>query len=62
MDDALSPGDDTQELRAYADLGLHITKQDMRRLLPVPSDRDYYDLSVEERKKFFLNCKVRCGH
>ena len=60
MDDALSPGDDTQELRAYADLGLHIRKQDMRRLLPVPSD--YYDLSVEERKKFFLNCTVRCSH
>jgi hypothetical protein len=62
VDDALSPGDDTQELRAYADLGLHITKQDMRRLLPVPSDCDYYDLSPEERKKFFLNCNVRCGH
>ena len=62
MDVALSPGEETQKLRACTELGPDIMKQDMRRLLPVPSDADYYDLSVEERKQFFFNCNVRCGH
>ena len=62
MDVALSPGEDTQELRSSTELGLHIKKQDMRRLLPVPSEYELSRLSVEEKKKFFLNCNVRCGH